>query len=114
VGDLARRHPNDSRVTKTTRAALRTENISVIQIESIQETRVDNDYEPATKADIAGVKQEVAMHGSEVHRGYECLMERIAEFEAKLLKAFRTCTRLNEKRLAETDVEKRLNMPPAA
>ena len=54
------------------------------------------------------------MHGSEVHRGYECLMERIAEFEAKLLKAFRTCTRLNEKRLAETDVEKRLNMPPAA
>ncbi len=100
---------------------------------------MENGHEPATKQDLAAVKQDIiaevkqdiAMVRSEMQHTHDSLIERMAGSETKLLKAFYTFADSNQVRLAEvesesaalrkrlgvvesrvTDLEKRLNMPP--
>jgi DNA repair exonuclease SbcCD ATPase subunit len=126
---------------------------------SIKKTRMEDPNAPATKGDIADVKAELKgdiadvkaeLKGdiadvkagltlqneqlrSEMNHIYNDLVERIADSETKLLKAFYNYAESNQQRLAQIDsdqaairnrlgsiesrlleVEKRLNMPPAA
>ena len=89
---------------------------------------------PATKCDIQGVVQgAVEQLRSEMQHQYDDLKETIRDSETKLLQAFYSFAESNQQRLAlvegntnavivrlatlETrllEVEKRLNMPPAA
>jgi DNA repair exonuclease SbcCD ATPase subunit len=92
---------------------------------------------PATKGDLAEVKGELMAQTeqlrSEVNHMCNDLVERIADAETRLLKAFYNFAESNQQRLAQIDgdqaairnrlgsietrlleVEKRLNMPPAA
>ncbi|MFY9726661.1 MAG: hypothetical protein WB579_10180 [Bryobacteraceae bacterium] len=68
---------------------------------------MEDGHQPATKGDVAEVKQDVAMLRSEVHHMYDALVERIADSETKLLKAFYTFAESNQTRMAtiETDSE---------
>ena len=79
---------------------------------------MENENEPATKQDTrvvqqgvetlrAEVKQEAEMLRSEVHHVHDTLLERIADSETKLLKAFYSFAESNQTRLAaiETDSE---------
>jgi hypothetical protein len=70
---------------------------------------MENGHEPATKGDVAEVKQDVAMLRSEVkqevamlrsemHHMEDALVARIADSETKLLKAFYTFAESNQKR----------------
>jgi len=104
---------------------------------------MENGDAPATKQDIALLKQDVArleqrleqgidQLRAEVNHGYNDLVERIADGETRLLKAFYSFGESSSKRMTEVedneaairsrlatledrllDVEKRLNMPPA-
>jgi hypothetical protein len=89
---------------------------------------------PATKGDIQGAVQgAVEQLRSEMHQQYDDLKETIRDSETKLLKAFYSFAESNQQRLAQVEgttngviarlvtletrileVEKRLNMPPAA
>lgn len=83
---------------------------------------MDDGHEPATKADIQGLRVEI-----------EGLRQQISDTETKLLSAFYDFAKSNQTRISELDgsdaalkrrigsiedrlleVEKRLNMPPAA
>jgi len=85
------------------------------------------------KSDIADVNTQMVQLRSETHHMYNDLVERIADSETRLLKAFYNYADSNQQRLAQVDseqtgfrnrlgsietrlleVEKRLNMPPAA
>jgi hypothetical protein len=87
---------------------------------------MDNGSEPATKQDIS------QLH-SEMQHMYDDLVERIDDTQTKMLQAFYTFAESNQKRLTEnerdtsgvkdrlailesrvTEIEKRLNLPPAA
>jgi hypothetical protein len=89
-----------------------------------------NDQEPATKADLAEVKQDITQLRSEMQHMYDSLTELIRDNETKLLQAFYTFAESNQKRISAvedeasalrsrlstiedrlTHVEKRLNMP---
>jgi DNA polymerase II small subunit/DNA polymerase delta subunit B len=89
---------------------------------------------PVTKGDIQGAVQgAVEQLRSEMHQQYDDLKETIRDSETKLLKAFYSFAESNQQRLAQVEgttngviarlvtletrileVEKRLNMPPAA
>jgi hypothetical protein len=96
---------------------------------------------PATKADLAaglseletGMSERHDMLRSEMQHMHDSLVERIVDSETKLLQAFYTFAQSNQQRLAQVEgntsavvarlsmlenrileVEKRLNMPPAA
>ena len=66
---------------------------------------MDNGNETATKADVAAVKQEVAMLRAEAHHQYADLKEALRDRETKLLKAFSTFTEINRARLASIGTE---------
>jgi hypothetical protein len=77
---------------------------------------MENGQEPATKADLAEVKRElkadvaevkldVAMLRTEVHHVHDTLVERIADAETHLLKAFYTFAESNQTRLATTETD---------
>jgi DNA repair exonuclease SbcCD ATPase subunit len=85
------------------------------------------------KGDIADVKTQMEQFRAETNHMYNDLVERIADSETRLLKAFYNYAESNQQRLAQIDgdqaairnrlgsietrlleVEKRLNMPPAA
>ena len=87
----------------------------------------------AMKGDIAELKQQNELLRSEMHHIYNELVERIADSETKLLKAFYSYAESNQQRLTQIDteqtgirnrvgslearvleIEKRLNMPPTA
>ena len=95
---------------------------------------MENGQEPATKADLNALRNELleAIHGTETSLREE-LLEAIHDTETKLLRAFYNFAESNQKRLSEvertdlgilerlatierrvTEVEKRLNMPPAS
>jgi predicted nucleic acid-binding Zn-ribbon protein len=99
---------------------------------------------PATKQDIAAAEQrldekieqldeKIEQLRSEVNHGYRDILERISDGETRLLKAFYDFAQSNQKRMSDLEtsdssirsrlatledrllqVEKRLNMPPAA
>ena len=89
---------------------------------------------PATKGDVQGAVQgAVEQLRSEMHHQYDDLKKTIRDSETKLLKAFYSFAESNQQRLAQVEsttngviarlvtletrileVEKRLNMPPAA
>jgi DNA polymerase II small subunit/DNA polymerase delta subunit B len=89
---------------------------------------------PVTKGDIQGAVQgAVEQLRSEMHQQYDDLKETIRDSETKLLKAFYSFAESNQQRLAQVEgttngviarlvtletrileVEKRLNLPPAA
>jgi hypothetical protein len=99
---------------------------------------------PATKGDIADLEQkfeqkfeqvrgEIDQLRGEVNHGYADLAERISDTETRLLKAFYDFAQSHQKRMTEIElsetsmrsrldtiedrvlqIEKRLNMPPAA
>jgi glutamate mutase epsilon subunit len=92
---------------------------------------------PATKQDIAAAEQrldeKIELLRSEVNHGYRDIVERISDSETRLLKAFYDFAQSNQKRMSDLEtsdsgmrsrlatiedrlleVEKRLNMPPAA
>jgi len=73
----------------------------------MRRTDMDNSLQPATKGDVAEVKQQVEMLRSEMNHIHDVLVERIADSETKLLKAFYTFAESNQTRLAtiETDSE---------
>ena len=92
-----------------------------------------NGNEPATKQDIAAVKSDIEQLRSETNHQYNDLLETIRDSETKLLQAFYGYAASNDKRVMQQDaniavflsrmstfetrlleVEKRLNMPPAA
>jgi len=103
-----------------------------------------NGNEPATKADLAAVEERLdgkilqlrmdnGQLRSEMNHHYNDLVERISDSETKLLKAFYSFADANQRRLVEIEgneaalrtrvgsletrlleVEKRLNIPPAA
>ncbi len=94
---------------------------------------MDDPNAPATKGDIADLKTQMVQLHSEMSHIHNDLVERIADGETRVLKAFYNFAESNQKRLAEIDsenaairsrlgsvetrlleVEKRLNMPPAA
>ena len=56
---------------------------------------MDNGNEPATKADVAEVKQDLAMLRAEVRHQYDDLKETLRDGETKLLKAFYTFAESN-------------------
>ena len=66
---------------------------------------MENDHAPATKGDVAEVKQDVAMLRSEVHHMEDALVERIADSETKLLKAFYAFAESNQTRVAAIETE---------
>ena len=89
-----------------------------------------DDNAPATRTDL---KQAVDQLRSEMQHQYDDLKETLRDSETKLLQAFYSFAETNQKRLTETereaaalkdrlaivesrliDIEKRLNMPPAA
>lgn len=91
---------------------------------------MDDSNAPATKGDIQALKDEVT---ARIGHAYEDLIERISDTETKLLNAFYTFAESNQARLTSnereatamrerlailerriTEVEKRLNLPPAA
>ena len=51
------------------------------------------------------VKQDIEMLRSEVHHVHDALVERIADSETKLLKAFYTFAESNQRRLASIETE---------
>jgi hypothetical protein len=57
------------------------------------------------KADIEAVKVNVEMVRSELHHVHDALVERIADSETKLLKAFYTFAESNQTRLASIETE---------
>ena len=92
---------------------------------------------PATKGDIADLEQKVDQKfdqlRGEMNHGYADLAERISDSETRLLKAFYDFAQSNQKRMTDIEVseaamlsrlatiedrllqvEKRLNLPPAA
>jgi hypothetical protein len=92
-----------------------------------------NGNEPATKQDIAAVKLDIEQFRTETNHQYNDLLETIRDSETKLLQAFYSYAASNDKRVTQQDaniavflsrmstfetrlleVEKRLNMPPAA
>jgi 4-hydroxyphenylpyruvate dioxygenase-like putative hemolysin len=100
-----------------------------------------NGNEPATKADLnrveeklgAGLNRVEEQLRSEFQHGFDHLAEAIHDSEMRLLKAFYTFAESNQQRLTQvegnttavisrlatlesriTEIEKRLNMPPAA
>ena len=103
-----------------------------------------NGNEPATKADLAAVKADLAaveerLNGTieqlrgEVNHGYRDLVERISDSETRVLNAIYDLAKTGNKRMAHIEgdnaalnsrlanledrlleVEKRLNLPPAA
>lgn len=98
---------------------------------------MDDRNAPATKGDIADLEQKFEQKfeqlRSEMNHGYADLAERISDGETRLLKAFYDFVQSNQKRITEIEVaeasmrsrlatiedrllqvEKRLNMPPAA
>jgi hypothetical protein len=60
---------------------------------------MDNGNEPATKADVAEVKQDLAMLRAEVRHQYDDLKETLRDGETKFLKAFYTFAESNQARL---------------
>ena len=91
---------------------------------------MDDNHEPATKADIAAVKAAVK---DDIAALRNELIEVFRDGETRLLKAFYNFAESNQKRLTEneressglkermgvierrvTEIEKRLNMPPTA
>ena len=80
---------------------------------------MENEDAPATKSDLAEVKQDVAilrsevvevkqgvaMLRSEMHHMNDGLVERIADSETKLLKAFYTFAESNQTRVATIETE---------
>ena len=95
---------------------------------------MENGKEPATKADLNALREELLEAIQESKSGLrEELLEAIHDTETKLLRAFYNFAETNQKRLTEveradlviverlammerriTEVEKRLNMPPTA
>jgi hypothetical protein len=94
---------------------------------------LDDRNAPATKGDIADLEQKFEQLRGEMNHGYADLAERISDSETRLLKAFYDFAQSNQKRITEIEVagdsmrsrlatiedrllqvEKRLNMPPAA
>jgi hypothetical protein len=92
---------------------------------------------PATKGDLEQVRSdlrsEMSQLRSEMSHGYNDILERIADSETRLLKAFYAFAESNDKRMNQQDaniavflsrmatfesrllaVEKRLDLPPAA
>ncbi len=86
-----------------------------------------------TKGDVAELKGDIDLLRSEVNHQYRDLVERIADSQTELLKAFYGYAQGNNKRVAELEgnegafrsrlatiedrileVERRLNIPPAA
>ena len=95
---------------------------------------MDNGHEPATKADLKALKDELteALRGTEA-KLTEQFTEVLRDTETKLLKAFYSFAESNHKRVNDnerdaaglkerlgtiegrvTEIEKRLNMPPAS
>lgn len=91
------------------------------------------DVRTELKAEIAEVRTEIALQRSEATHQYHDVVERISDSETRLLKAFYDFAQSNQKRVTELEgneaairsrlatiedrllnVEKRLNMPPAA
>jgi hypothetical protein len=91
------------------------------------------DLRSEVKADITAVKQDIEQLRSEMNHGYNDLVERMADAETRLLKAFYDFAQSNHQRVTLLEgneagirsrlatledrllqVEKRLNMPPAA
>ena len=94
---------------------------------------MDNRNAPATKGDFADLEQKFEQLRSEINHTYADLVERMSDGETRLLKAFYSFAESNQKRQEEVEtdqssmrsrlatledrllqVEKRLNIPPAA
>jgi hypothetical protein len=98
---------------------------------------LDDQNTPATKGDLAKlerkIEEKVEQLRSEVNHGYRDILERVSEGETRLLRAFYDFAQSNQKRMTEIEgnetamrsriatledrllqVERRLNMPPAA
>jgi hypothetical protein len=98
---------------------------------------MDDSNAPATKADLSTLEERLNerhdMLRSEMQHMHDGVVERIADVETKLLQAFYTFAQANQQRLGQVEgntsavvarlatlenrmleVEKRLNMPPAA
>ena len=102
---------------------------------------MDNGSAPATRQDLqqateqlrSETKQDFEQLRSEMNHGYNDLAERITDSETRILKAFYAYAETNQARMAQVEgnvagvvhrvhaleerllqVEKRLNMPPAA
>lgn len=92
-----------------------------------------NGNEPATKADLAALKQDVDQLRSETNHQYNDVVERIDDLKTELLSAFYSFAKGEQKRMAHIEgdnaalnsrlatieerllaVEHRLNLPPAA
>ena len=88
---------------------------------------------PATRGDVARLDEKIEQLRSEMNHGYRDLSERITDSETRVLKAFYSYAESNQKRIDQNDsndaatvrrvtalegrmleVEKRLNIPPAA
>ena len=91
---------------------------------------MDDHDAPATKGDLAGAVEQLR---AEASHNYNDIVERISDSETKLLGAFYSFAQSNQKRMVELEgnemalrsrigtlesrileVEKRLNIPPAA
>ena len=91
------------------------------------------DIKAELKADIANLNEKMEQLRSEVNHGYADIVERIHDTQTELLKAFYGYAQGNNKRIAELEgnegafrsrlatiedrileVERRLNIPPAA
>ena len=94
---------------------------------------MENGHEPASKQDIALLRSEMEQLRSEVHHGYDDLKETMRDVQTEILRAFYGYTQTTDAKLREgeqsdmalrqrltavesriLEVEKRLNMPPAA
>jgi len=66
---------------------------------------MENGNEPATKQDVVGLKQDIAMIRSEMQHTYDALIERMTDNQTGLLKAFYSFAESNQTRLTETERE---------
>jgi uncharacterized membrane-anchored protein YhcB (DUF1043 family) len=91
----------------------------------------DDPNAPATKRDLEQLEQKVEMVRSELHHSFDELMEKMSDIQTELLRAFYNYAQTADAKLKEgevadflirsrltamesrqTEMEKRLNMPP--
>jgi hypothetical protein len=94
---------------------------------------MENENTPATKADLVALDEKLEMLRSETTHQYHDLREAIRDSQTEMLKAFYNFAESNNKRVAQnevnevanrarietlerrvTELEQRLNIPPAA
>ncbi len=64
---------------------------------------MENGQEPATKQDVAEVRQELAMSRSEMNHQFDDLKETFRDSQTELLKAFYAFTESNRQRVNQLE-----------